>query len=80
MSFGRHFVVVELHFVLSYYVRARFQVLTDLDLKVLFLIQNQKINREPLIETGRNRSVSRNQTAILAGTLNSRLTQREFQR
>ena len=45
-----------------------------LDLKVqhLFPIQNQKRNRETLIETSRNRPVSRNQTAILAGTLKSK--------
>ena len=43
----------------------------ELDFKVqhLFPIQNQKRNRETLIETGRNQSVSRNQTAILACTL-----------
>ena len=33
----------------------------------LFHIQNQKRNQGTLIETGRNRPVSRNQTAILAG-------------
>ena len=37
----------------------------------LFPIQNQKRNWETLIETGRNQSVSRIPTAILAGTLKS---------
>ena len=51
-------------------------IVSCLDFKVqqqhLFPIQNQiKRNRETLIETGRNQSVSRNQTAILAGTLKS---------
>ena len=44
-----------------------------LDFKVqhLFRIQSKKRNQGTLIETGRNRPVSRNQTAILAGTLKS---------
>ena len=49
------------------------RVTSNVDFKVqhLFPIQNQKRNWETLIETGRNQSVSRNQTAILAGTLKS---------
>ena len=43
----------------------------DFDKPHLFHIQNQKRNQGTLIETGRNRPVSRNQTAILAGTLKS---------
>ena len=43
----------------------------DFKVQHLFRIQNQKRNQGTLIETGRNRPVSRNQTAILAGTLKS---------
>ena len=39
----------------------------DFNKPPLFHIQNQKRNQGTLIETGRNRPVSRNQTAILAG-------------
>ena len=45
----------------------------DLQVQHLFPIQNQKRNQETLIETGRNRPVSRNQTAILAGAFKSSL-------
>ena len=47
---------------------------SQLDFKVqhLFPIQNQKRNQGTLIETGRNRPVSTNQTAILAGTWKSK--------
>ena len=50
------------------------RVTSNVDFKVqhLFPIQNQKRNWETLIETGRNQSVSRIPTAILAGTLKSR--------
>ena len=48
-----------------------FVLQVDLKVQHLFPIQNQKRNRETLIETSRNQSVSRNQTAILAGTLKS---------
>ena len=43
----------------------------DFKVQHLFCIQNQKRNQGTLIENGRNRPVSRNQTAILAGTLKS---------
>ena len=45
----------------------------------LFHIQNQKGNQGTLIVTGRNRQVSRNQTAILAGLLKSIMSSSFFQ-
>ena len=51
------------------------QTLLDFDKPHLFHIQKQKRNQGTLIETGRNRPVSRNQTVILAGLSKSTLLQ-----
>ena len=40
-----------------------------LDYNTFFASKTKKINQGTFVDTGRNRAVSRNQTAILTGTL-----------